>query len=283
MSSDSNSGHSAEHHSVHHEGVEGVEGEDEGSAETGRKTRATEEMNRRNDVTDQPENREQHTDEMEDQKEKGKQINKREKEQNEREKQLDEREKQLDEREKLADEREKQLDGREKEQKERDKQLDGQETQQNVKRKWQNKGAKVTYCTIVAGNTLRSHEGFISRLHEQTPDLQEVSTVEECDVILLFCPIVSRAGTDIEAALKKLPEAAVSKPAVLVVLHHTFYPDCTVPDSSRSVTRENTTTVDCLFYEDCGLLKCLKNEEALKKVVEKLKRQTPTPTVFSHP
>ncbi|XP_076866974.1 uncharacterized protein LOC143518396 isoform X2 [Brachyhypopomus gauderio] len=257
-------GHSAEHHSVHHEGVEGVEGEDEGSAETGRKTRATEEMNRRNDVTDQPENREQHTDEMEDQKEKWKQIDKREKQLDEREKQLDEREKQLDEREKLADEREKQLDEREKEQKEIDKQLDGQETQQNVKKKWQNKGAKVTYCTIVAGNTLRSHEGFISRLHEQIPDLQEVSTVEECDVILLFCPM-SRAGTDIEAALKLITEA-VSKPAVLVVLHHTFDPDCTVPDSSRSVTRENTATVDCLFYEDQGLLDCVKNTEALTSI-----------------
>ncbi|XP_076866904.1 uncharacterized protein LOC143518350 [Brachyhypopomus gauderio] len=132
---------------------------------------------------------------------------------------------------------------------------------------------KVTYCTIVTGNTLRSHEGFISRLHKQIPDLQEVSTVEECDVILLFCPIVSRAGSDIKSALKKLPETADSKPAVLVVLHLTFDRHYTVPDSSRYVTRENTTTVDCLFHEDCGLLNCLKNEEALKKVVEKLKHQ----------
>ncbi|XP_076866894.1 uncharacterized protein LOC143518341, partial [Brachyhypopomus gauderio] len=103
-------------------------------------------------------------------------------------------------------------------------------------------------------------------LHEQTPDLQKVSTVEECDVILLFCPIVSRAGTDIEAALKILTDAAISKPAVLVVLHHTFDPDRTVPDSSRSVTRKNMITVDCLFYEDQGLLDCVKNKEALSRV-----------------
>ncbi|XP_076866900.1 uncharacterized protein LOC143518346 [Brachyhypopomus gauderio] len=109
-------------------------------------------------------------------------------------------------------------------------------------------------------------------LHNQIPELQEVSTVEECDVILLFCPIVSRAGTDIEAALKLITEAD-SKPAVLVVLHYTFDPYCTVPDRSRYVTRENMTTVDCLFYEDHGLLNCLKNKEAVKKIVEKLKPQ----------
>ncbi|XP_076866995.1 uncharacterized protein LOC143518405 [Brachyhypopomus gauderio] len=131
---------------------------------------------------------------------------------------------------------------------------------------------RVKYVSIISGKTLGAHEHFLQMLHEQTPDLQKVSTVEECDVILLFCPIVSSAGTDIEAALKLITEA-VSKPAVLVVLHHTFDPDRTVPNSSRSVTRENTTTVDCLFHEDCGLLKCLKNEEALKKVVEKLKPQ----------
>ncbi|XP_076867052.1 uncharacterized protein LOC143518461 isoform X5 [Brachyhypopomus gauderio] len=131
---------------------------------------------------------------------------------------------------------------------------------------------KVKYCIITTGNTLNSHEEFLKRLHEKIPDLMCVSS-EQCDVVLVFCPIVSRAGTDIEAALKIISDAADSKPAVLVVLHHTFNRFCTVPDSRRSVTRENTTTVDCLFHEDYGFLNCLKNDEALKKVVEKLKSQ----------
>ncbi|XP_076866898.1 uncharacterized protein LOC143518345 [Brachyhypopomus gauderio] len=123
----------------------------------------------------------------------------------------------------------------------------------------------VKYISIISGQTHGAHNHLLQKLHKQTPDLQEVSTVEECDVILLFCPIESLARTDIEAALKFITEA-VSKPAILVVLHHTFDPYCTVPDSSRSVTRKNTNTVDCLFHEDQGLLDCVKNKEALNSI-----------------
>ncbi|XP_076866970.1 uncharacterized protein LOC143518391 isoform X2 [Brachyhypopomus gauderio] len=310
-------------------------------------------MNRRNDVTDQPENREQHTDEMEDQKEKAKQLDKRENEQNERQKQLDEREKELgegekqqkerekqvverekdlyqrekqqnerekqlterekqlnerdkhrnerekqqnerekqrnkrdkwleerakqvDEREKQADEREKLLDEREKQQNERDQRLDKRKKPQNEmlqentfcldsKGTWRPHSSSVTYVSIISGKTLGAHERFLQMLHEQIPDLQEVSTVEECDVILLFCSIVSGTRADIEAALKLITEAD-SKPAVLVVLHYTFDPDRILKDSSRYVMRKNTNTVDCLFYEDEGLLDCVKNKEALSRV-----------------
>ncbi|KAL6464116.1 hypothetical protein MHYP_G00285070 [Metynnis hypsauchen] len=96
-------------------------------------------------------------------------------------------------------------------------------------------------------------------------------SVKESDVILVFCPVVSLVGTDIEAALHRLKAVSDSKPAVLVVLHHTFDPDCTVPDSSSAVTRENTLTVDCLFHEDRGLLRSWRNQEALDKVTEWIK------------
>ncbi|XP_036420252.1 uncharacterized protein LOC118803842 [Colossoma macropomum] len=132
---------------------------------------------------------------------------------------------------------------------------------------------KQTYFTIVTGQTINADVDFITNLHKHRPNLQKVSSVEECDVILVFCPVVSRAGTDIEAALKKLNDKSATKPAVLVVLHHTFDPDSTVPDSSRSVNRENTFTVDCLFYEDKGLLQCEKNDTALEKITKHLKPQ----------
>lgn len=53
------------------------------------------------------------------------------------------------------------------------------------------------------------------------------------------------------------------KRVVLVVLHHSFNPDCTVPDSSRLVTRDDMITVDCLFHENQGLLDCPRNKEAV--------------------
>ncbi|KAL7834438.1 hypothetical protein SRHO_G00286850 [Serrasalmus rhombeus] len=135
---------------------------------------------------------------------------------------------------------------------------------------------RLKFFAIVTGKTLNADEDFIRNLR---PNLQKVSTVEECDVILVFCPVASRAGTDIEAALKKLNDKSATKPAVLVVLHHTFDPDSTVPDSSRAVTRESTFTVDCLFYEDRGLLQCRKNDTALEKITEYFKLQKPASTL----
>ncbi|KAJ8009613.1 hypothetical protein DPEC_G00090720 [Dallia pectoralis] len=92
---------------------------------------------------------------------------------------------------------------------------------------------------------------------------------------LAFCPIVSRAGTDIEAAEKQLPD---DKPVVLVVLHHTFNSDEIVPDSASKVTRSNVIlTVDCLFHESRGgLLECLRNDTAINDILRKLNlSQTP--------
>ncbi|XP_047665354.1 uncharacterized protein LOC113640203 isoform X2 [Tachysurus fulvidraco] len=116
---------------------------------------------------------------------------------------------------------------------------------------------------LVTGKTLKVDKRFMEHLKQQKPDLQEVKNVAECDYVLVFCPIVSRAGTDIEAALTKLQDIAGSKPALLVVLHHTFDKDYVVPDSSRTVKRKNSLTVDCLFHEDQGLLHCTKNAESL--------------------
>ena len=37
----------------------------------------------------------------------------------------------------------------------------------------------------------------------------QVGDVRECDVILVLCPIVSRAGTDVEAALNVIPSGLI--------------------------------------------------------------------------
>ncbi|KAK1787524.1 hypothetical protein P4O66_016023 [Electrophorus voltai] len=129
------------------------------------------------------------------------------------------------------------------------------------------------YTMILSGQTLKAHKDFTAKLHEQIPALMKVSRKEEFDFILVFCSVVSRTGTDIEAALHELNGISDSKPTVLVVLHHTFDPDCTVPDSSRWVSRENMITVDCLFHEDQGLLQCQRNNEALSRVKKHLECQ----------
>ncbi|KAM9421145.1 uncharacterized protein ACWYII_021354 isoform 2-T2 [Salvelinus alpinus] len=97
----------------------------------------------------------------------------------------------------------------------------------------------------------------------------EVMSPEQSDVIMAFCPIVSRAGTDIEAALQQIPDG---KDVILVVLHHFFNPECTVADSSRLVTRSDVIlTVDCLFHESKGgLLNCPRNKAAVSNILNRL-------------
>uniref|UniRef100_W5LJY4 Uncharacterized protein n=1 Tax=Astyanax mexicanus TaxID=7994 RepID=W5LJY4_ASTMX len=130
---------------------------------------------------------------------------------------------------------------------------------------------EVRFLRCVSGNTLGSDEEFIRKLKEGIPGLKEEFNVEKCDFFLAFCPVVSRAGTDIQSALKKLQDLSESKRVVLVVLHHTFDQEMTVQESSRKVNRENTLTVDCLFHEDRGLLQCYRNQEALEKVTHWIK------------
>ncbi|XP_049331241.1 uncharacterized protein LOC107196798 isoform X2 [Astyanax mexicanus] len=141
-----------------------------------------------------------------------------------------------------------------------------------------NISVKMKVFCRVTGNTLGSHKQFVGTLCSRRAGIQEVSTVEECNIILCFCPVVSQAGTDIEAALQKLDDIPVTKDVVLVVLHHTFDPEFTVPDSSRSVSRENTLTVDCLFYEDRGILHCRQNEEAFRTVFKLMDTKASTKT-----
>ncbi|XP_062844966.1 uncharacterized protein LOC134303469 isoform X2 [Trichomycterus rosablanca] len=125
---------------------------------------------------------------------------------------------------------------------------------------------KIKFFTCLSGNTLNAHKDFLMRLHDRIPGLTEVHTEDKSDVILVFCPIVSRAGTDISAAMGRLTSLSVTKPAVLVVLYHTFDPEFVLTDNSNWLTRGNMICVNCLFYEQNGLLSCFRNEVALNTV-----------------
>ncbi|KAL7833374.1 hypothetical protein AOLI_G00283340 [Acnodon oligacanthus] len=124
----------------------------------------------------------------------------------------------------------------------------------------------VRLFVLVVGNTMNAHITFLDGLLS-SPNFQKVKSEDKSDVTIAFVAVVSRAGTDIEAALKKIPETQRS---VLVVLHHTYDPEFIAPDSRHAVNRSNVFTVDCLFHEDQGLLKCQRNSNALKAVKQHL-------------
>eukprot|EP00067_Danio_rerio_P041422 XP_021327325.1 uncharacterized protein LOC564033 isoform X2 [Danio rerio] len=125
---------------------------------------------------------------------------------------------------------------------------------------------------LIPGRTFQSQEAYINNYLEELTGLEMAPSVEECDVILVFCAIHSRAGTDIDSAVKQLNALSPSKPAVFMVGHHTFDSEKTVTDSNKYVTRMNTLTVDCLFNEDL-LLNFPRNMETLEKIKEWLLQQ----------
>ncbi|KAL1274923.1 hypothetical protein QQF64_027737 [Cirrhinus molitorella] len=129
------------------------------------------------------------------------------------------------------------------------------------------------YFILETGKSQMLRKEILGHLQKHRPGWKEVRSVDDCNVILVFCPIVSRAGTDIDAALNELNTCSASKPAIFMVFHHSFDPEKFIPDSSRVINRRNTLTVDCLFHEDKGLLKCSKNDESLAKIVGNLKPQ----------
>ncbi|XP_058632693.1 uncharacterized protein LOC131541143 isoform X2 [Onychostoma macrolepis] len=83
----------------------------------------------------------------------------------------------------------------------------------------------VKICIFRNGKTNGHYKDFTHMLQSRIENLREVPTVDESDVILVFCPVVSRAGTDINKALERFTGKTETKLAVLVVLHHTFDPE----------------------------------------------------------
>uniref|UniRef100_A0A673FSX0 Si:dkey-58f10.14 n=1 Tax=Sinocyclocheilus rhinocerous TaxID=307959 RepID=A0A673FSX0_9TELE len=115
---------------------------------------------------------------------------------------------------------------------------------------------------------------------KKTLGLKEASSSQQCHFLLFFCPIISRAGTDIEAAVQYLNQVKASSylsslPVVMVVLHHTLDAEKPILDSNRVITSEDISAVDCLF-NDNGLLTCQKNSNAISKIAKDLKSEKRT-------
>ncbi|KAE8286527.1 hypothetical protein D5F01_LYC14462 [Larimichthys crocea] len=130
------------------------------------------------------------------------------------------------------------------------------------------------FYVYLAGKTNNAHRDFVARF--KRTGQTEVDSPESSDYILVFCPIVSRVGTDIGEALESAEKNNPGgKPIILVVMHHTFNPDHVIAESRRLVKNPNVRlTVDCLIYEG-KLLTCNRNDIALYDV-QKIFGTSPT-------
>uniref|UniRef100_A0AAV2J9F9 Uncharacterized protein n=1 Tax=Knipowitschia caucasica TaxID=637954 RepID=A0AAV2J9F9_KNICA len=101
----------------------------------------------------------------------------------------------------------------------------------------------------------------------------------QSDVILLFCPILTRTASDLDAAVRNIPDGAKDKPVVLVLMHHTFDPN-EVLDRTRWSKQHPCLKeeVRVLFHRN-GLLQCDRNKEAVR-TLKTLCDQYATPEVI---
>lgn len=155
---------------------------------------------------------------------------------------------------------------------------------------------KKKILVATAGNTLGCHKKFIKKLKKK--GASEVTDKDKSDIVILFCPIVSRFECDITAALSyakgkddgcenkqisfvimmqtldflSFPPPKENKwnKLVLVAMHHTFDKAYVLPQHRNIEGRGIELLVECLFHENTGLLKCPRNKEAQKKVCQEV-------------
>lgn len=129
--------------------------------------------------------------------------------------------------------------------------------------------ATVRYKMVVSGNTLDRHLDVMEKLKgdvRSSLNLQETQRDEDSQVIIVFCPIVSRAGTDVETALKHV---SVDKPVILVMMHHSH--KAQTPPTVKPCIHAVMLVVNVFFHETVlGLLKCPQNDEAIVSMQTKL-------------
>uniref|UniRef100_A0A1A7ZAI0 Si:ch211-245h14.1 n=1 Tax=Nothobranchius furzeri TaxID=105023 RepID=A0A1A7ZAI0_NOTFU len=127
----------------------------------------------------------------------------------------------------------------------------------------------VKYKTVVSGKTFNANGQILDQIRSSAPELNLVEVeattcVDDSEITLVFCPIVSRVGTDVEAAMKTVPG---DKPVILLLMHHVhevkYVPSMrTWPDHHNIVLHVN------VFYHEKvpGLIVCQKNVEAITAV-----------------
>lgn len=129
----------------------------------------------------------------------------------------------------------------------------------------------VKYHMVVTGKTFDAHQQILNKVKSswEPLNLVETQSSEDCQIVFVFCPIVSRTGTDVEAAMKTVPG---DKPVILVVMHHAHEAKHvattgTWEDNFRIVKHFN------VFYHERanGLIRCRENDAAILGIQNELK------------
>ncbi|XP_027878664.1 uncharacterized protein LOC114147991 isoform X2 [Xiphophorus couchianus] len=134
---------------------------------------------------------------------------------------------------------------------------------------YQTSGVKVH--TITTGETFGADKDLLSKVKRRVQ--LTVTHWMESLFIIVFCPITSRVGSDVEAAMTKVPG---DQNVILVLMHHTRDEGYSTAGVSWSDRYRNVILdVHVLFHETVpGLLLCAKNTEAVDQMIHELDQRS---------
>ncbi|XP_016519993.1 uncharacterized protein LOC107833975 [Poecilia formosa] len=129
----------------------------------------------------------------------------------------------------------------------------------------------VNVHTITSGETFGADEELLSKVRKRTQ--LTVTHWLESLFIIVFCPITSRVGSDVEAAMNKVP---AGQNVILVLMHHTRDEGYSTAGTIWSDQYPNVILdVHVLFHETVpGLLQCAKNTEAVDQLIRELDQRS---------
>ncbi|KAJ0063539.1 hypothetical protein NL108_003844 [Boleophthalmus pectinirostris] len=117
---------------------------------------------------------------------------------------------------------------------------------------------KVKVKTVIAAETYGAHEKILKLVNAR-------EHLTDYEWVLLFCPVISRIQTDVEAALAAIPEKAKEKKIVLVLMFHTT--DVDYSTKTRLNFQNVALTVKVLYHKSTnGYFKCDKNNQAIEQL-----------------
>ncbi|XP_047226841.1 uncharacterized protein LOC124871522 isoform X2 [Girardinichthys multiradiatus] len=150
--------------------------------------------------------------------------------------------------------------------------VDNSDTNQSADRKCCR--VKVFYKST--GETFGADKDVIKQLNSDKFVQLEETKLGDCCIIIMFCPITSRVGSDVESSMKDATVSSSGKPVILVLMHHTRDAEYSTAGTKWSEVYENVVLdVDVLFHEtQRGLLKCRRNYDAFKIIQNELSKRS---------
>ncbi|XP_067458865.1 stonustoxin subunit alpha-like isoform X2 [Thunnus thynnus] len=136
---------------------------------------------------------------------------------------------------------------------------------------------KVKVYWKVTDQTFGAHQVLLDKVKNMkwtTVTVETTRDLQESHVVIVFCPIMSRVGSDVDAAMTDITGSCGQKPVILVLMHHTRDVDYSTDGTRWSDVYDNVVLdVHVLFHKTKnGLLTCPKNHQAVTQIQRELQK-----------